>query len=106
VALRRHARPHDSGEVRNPGKDLRGVRLVVGSGGVLRYASPVALQRILAPSIGDHAGGWKVPDRADLAVDVRYVLAAAGLLASSYPEAAARLVTGALKRLPTAAAEP
>jgi uncharacterized protein (TIGR01319 family) len=100
VALRRHSRPQESGEVRNPGKDLRGVRLVVGSGGVLRHADPVALQRILAPAIGDHAGGWKVPDRAALAVDVRYVLAAAGLLAPSYPEGAARLATRALLSLP------
>jgi uncharacterized protein (TIGR01319 family) len=100
VALRRHARPHDSGEVRNPGKDLRGVRLVVGSGGVLRYANPQALQRILAPAVADFAGGWKVPDHASLAVDSRYVLAAAGLLAPSYPEAAARLLRGALLAAP------
>jgi MutL protein len=99
VALRRHARPQLSGEVRHPGKDLRQVRLVVGSGGVLRYAEPAALNRILAPALGDHAGGWKVPEGAALAVDAQYVLAAAGLLAGSYPQAAARLVTRALVRL-------
>ena len=106
IALRRHARPHDSGEVRHHGKDLRGVRLVVGSGGVLRHADPAALQRILAPAVADHGGGWKVPDRAELAVDARYVLAAAGLLASTHPEAAARLATGALTRLPSGAVRP
>ncbi|HEY5033344.1 MAG TPA: glutamate mutase L [Actinomycetes bacterium] len=106
VALRRHARPQESGEVRNPGKDLRGVRLVVGSGGVLRHAGPRALQRILAPAVGDHAGGWKVPDRAALAVDSRYVLAAAGLLAASYPDAAARLLSRTLQALPRTAAAP
>ena len=96
VALRRHARPQESGLVRRPGKDLRQVQLVVGSGGVLRYAGPEALQRILAPATGDHAGGWKVPENAALSIDARYVLAAAGLLARSYPQAAARLVTSAL----------
>ena len=106
IALRRHARPQESGEVRHRGKDLRGVRLVVGSGGVLRHADPEALQRILRPAVGDHAGGWKVPDRAGLAVDARYVLAAAGLLASTHPEAAARLATGALTRLPSGAVRP
>lgn len=100
VALRRHARPQESAELRTPGKDLRQVRLVVGSGGVLRHASPGRLARILAPVRADHAGGWKVPERAALAVDVRYVLAAAGLLAAEHPEAAARLATGALAQLP------
>jgi uncharacterized protein (TIGR01319 family) len=100
VALRRHARPQESGEVRRPGKDLRMVRLVVGSGGVLRYAEPDVLRQILAPARTDHAGGWKVPERAALAVDARYVLAAAGLLAQQYPEAAARLATAALVPLP------
>jgi uncharacterized protein (TIGR01319 family) len=101
IALRRHARAQDSGQVRHLGKDLRQVRLVVGSGGVLRHAEPGALRRILAPARADHAGGWKVPERAELAGDLRYVLAAAGLLASSYPQAAARLGTGALVRLGT-----
>jgi uncharacterized protein (TIGR01319 family) len=106
VALRRHARPQESGEVRRPGKDLRNVRLVVGSGGVLRYAEPAVLQRILAPALADHAGGVKVPERAALAVDGRYVLAAAGLLAAQYPRAAAALATGALIRLPRPARQP
>lgn len=99
VALRRHARAQDSGQVRHPGKDLRQVRLVVGSGGVLRHADPGALAQILAPARGDHAGGWKVPVRAGLAADLRYVLAAAGLLAGDHPRAAARLATSALTRL-------
>ncbi|HEX5018368.1 MAG TPA: glutamate mutase L, partial [Actinomycetes bacterium] len=37
VALRRHAKPHVTGEVRYPGKDLSRVSLIVGSGGVLRH---------------------------------------------------------------------
>ena len=100
VALRRHSRPQPDGEVRTPGKDLSGVRLAVGSGGVLRYAEPRALGEILRPVLDDYAGGWRLPDRADLAVDARYVLAAAGLMAAEHPEAAARLVAGELAPLP------
>jgi uncharacterized protein (TIGR01319 family) len=91
VALRRHARPQDSGQLRTPGKDLRRVRLVVGSGGVLRHGGPAAVRFALDPARSDHAGGWRVPERAALAVDARYVLAAAGLLAGENPMAAARL---------------
>ena len=96
VALRRHARPHESGEVRSPGKDLRQVRLVVGSGGVLRHASEQRLAEILQPARSDHAGGWRVPAGARLAVDRRYVLAAAGLLAADHSEAAAAVLAAEL----------
>ena len=92
VALRRHARDGGGG-----GKDLRGVRLVVGSGGVLRHAGPDRLAEILAPALGDLAGGWWVPERAELAVDARYVLAASGLLAGTHPQAAARLLQANLQ---------
>lgn len=92
VALRRHARPHESGEVRHPGKDLRRVRLVVGSGGVFRHGAPDAVDAMLAPAVSDLAGGWRVPERATTTVDRQYVLAAAGLLADEHPEAAARLL--------------
>jgi len=88
VALRRHARPAPG----SPGRDLRGVRLVVGSGGVLRHADPAAALDALRPALGDHAGGWRVPERARLAVDGRYVLAAAGLLSLHRSDAAGRLV--------------
>ena len=84
VALRRHGR--------GSGKDLRQVRLVVGSGGVLRHAS-VGLQRqVLAPATSDLAGGWALPAAARSVVDESYVLAAAGLLSADHPEAAARLL--------------
>jgi uncharacterized protein (TIGR01319 family) len=106
VALRRHARPQESGEVRTQGRDLRQVRLVVGSGGVLRHADHPALKAILAPALSDTAGGWKVPEHAALAVDGRYVLAAAGLLGADHPVAAARLATSALTTLPPAAPAP
>jgi uncharacterized protein (TIGR01319 family) len=85
VALRRHARGVESGGVRRPAKDLRPVRLVVGSGGVLRHASAERRTAILAPATTDLAGGWKVPEHPAVVVDERYVLAAAGLLAGDHP---------------------
>lgn len=87
VALRRHGRG---------GKNLRDVRLVVGSGGVLRHADTALRARILRPATGDLAGGWPVPEKARMQVDERYVLAAAGLLVDEYPEAAAWLVWSCL----------
>ena len=87
VALRRHGRG---------GKDLREVALVVGSGGVLRHATPARAERVLAPATADLAGGWAVPEKARVIVDDRYVLAAAGLLAQEHPDVAAALVTGVL----------
>ena len=84
VALRRHGR--------GSGKDLRQVRLVVGSGGVLRHASAVVRRQVLGPATSDLAGGWALPAAARTVVDESYVLAAAGLLADEYPVAAARLL--------------
>ena len=87
LALRRHGRD----------RDLRDVRLLVGSGGVLRHASPEAAGRILTAALTDHAGGWPLPRAATAVVDRDYVLAAAGLLAAEHPAAA----VGLLQRLPT-----
>ncbi|GAA3515701.1 glutamate mutase L [Actinocatenispora rupis] len=90
VALRRHARGERRADgSRRPGRDLRQVRLVVGSGGVLRH-DPHA-PAVLAAALTDHAGGYPLPTRAATVVDHRYVLAAMGLLAADHPEAAARL---------------
>jgi len=88
VALRRHARP--AGPT-SPGKDLRRVTAVIGSGGALRHADPAAQQQVLRPATTDHAGGWRVPEHPAVVVDTDYVLFAAGLLAEQHPEAAARL---------------
>jgi uncharacterized protein (TIGR01319 family) len=85
VALRRHGRPATATSAPRP---LRDVRLVVGSGGVLRYADPARQQRILRPAVSDHGGGWRVPEGARTAVDDQYVLFAVGLLAGPYPAAA------------------
>lgn len=89
VAVRRHARPAAPGQ---GGRPLRGVRLVVGSGGVLRHGSPALRRAVLEPVLADHAGGWPVPREARLAVDEGSVLFAAGLLARSHPQAARALV--------------
>jgi hypothetical protein len=91
VALRRHARGHSPGPglPRTGGRDLRDVRLVVGSGGVLRHGGG---RYVLEAVLGDTAGGWAAPDRARTVVDERYVLAAAGMLAIDHRDAAAHLV--------------
>jgi uncharacterized protein (TIGR01319 family) len=97
VALRRHGRPANPAAAPRPLKD---VALVVGSGGVLRHNADGVRTQVLAPAVRDHAGGWRVPERARLAVDDRYVLFAAGLLAEHEPAAAARLVAGSLREVP------
>ncbi|MEV7231172.1 glutamate mutase L [Polymorphospora sp. NPDC051019] len=90
VALRRHARGGGRGE--RAARDLRDVRLVVGSGGVLRHTRGGA--GVLAAALADHAGGWAVPRAPRTVVDVDYVLAAVGLLAEEFPVAAAGLARG------------
>ncbi|MCA2214999.1 glutamate mutase L [Jidongwangia harbinensis] len=91
VALRRHARGHAPGPglPRTGGRDLRDVRLVVGSGGVLRHGGGDA---VLDAVLGDTAGGWAAPTAARRMIDTEYVLAAAGLLATDHPAVAAELV--------------
>ncbi|ASW55078.1 glutamate mutase L [Plantactinospora sp. KBS50] len=90
VAVRRHARGGAVGE--RAARDLRDVRLLVGSGGVLRYASPGDRSAVLSAVLTDYAGGWAVPRAARPVVDADYVLAAGGLLAAEHPVAAARLL--------------
>jgi hypothetical protein len=82
VAVRRHGRD----------RDLRRVRLVVGSGGVLRHAGRAAAAGVLDAVLADHAGGWRAPTSATVIVDHEYVLAAAGLLAERAPHAARGLL--------------
>jgi uncharacterized protein (TIGR01319 family) len=93
VALRRHARGYSAGpgQPRTGGRDLRDVRLVVGSGGVLRHGGG---DTVLDAVLGDTAGGWAAPAAARRVVDSRYVLAAAGLLAAEHPGAAVGLLHG------------
>jgi len=91
IALRRHARGHSAGpgQPRTGGRDLREVRLVVGSGGVLRHGGG---RYVLDAVLHDTAGGWAAPTNARAVVDREYVLAAAGLLAIDHRDAAAALV--------------
>jgi uncharacterized protein (TIGR01319 family) len=91
VALRRHAR----------GQDLREVALLVGSGGVLRYASAEQARSVLDVALHDHAGGWALPRAAQPVVDVDYVLAAAGLLAGEHRASAVGLLRSRLLSAPT-----
>ncbi|MEU4776011.1 glutamate mutase L [Micromonospora sp. NPDC023644] len=90
VALRRHARGAATGE--RAGRDLRDVRLLVGSGGVLRHAAAADAAGVLGAVLADHAGGWPLPRAARPVVDVDYVLAAGGLLAAEHPQAAGALL--------------
>jgi uncharacterized protein (TIGR01319 family) len=91
IALRRHTRGHSAGPglPRTGGRDLRDVRLVVGSGGVLRHGGG---DHVLGAVLTDTAGGWALPDRARTVVDQQYVLAAAGLLCVDHPVAAGGLL--------------
>jgi uncharacterized protein (TIGR01319 family) len=93
IAVRRHGRPERPGAAPRP---LREVHRVIGSGGVLRHGQPSAAEAILGPLLADHGGGWTVPDRAALSVDVHATLFAAGLLAADAPVAAARLARAGL----------
>ena len=91
IALRRHARGHSTGpgQPRTGGRDLRDVRLVVGSGGVLRHGGGAY---VLDAVLSDRSGGWAGPSSARTVVDEHYVLAAAGLLAIDHRDAAVALV--------------
>ncbi|MCW2640617.1 MAG: glutamate mutase [Dactylosporangium sp.] len=94
VALRRHARGEAVGgatAARRGGKDLGAVRLLIGSGGVLRHAPPPRSAAVLTAVLADHAGGWRLPKAAIPRVDQAYVLAAVGLLAGDFPDAAIAL---------------
>ncbi|WP_426241802.1 glutamate mutase L [Nocardioides sp. LHG3406-4] len=99
LALRRHAGRSkvvvspEGRVVERTGKDLREVDLLVGSGGVLRNGRPGVAQRVFAGSTGAEIdGAWQLPRAPRTVVDHDYVLAAAGLLVGTHPEAAYRLV--------------
>lgn len=85
VAARRHGRPGAPGDAPRPLKD---VRLLLGSGGVLRHAPAEDADQVLAAVLGDHGGGWRPPVEARTQVDTDYLLLAAGLLAREHPEVA------------------
>jgi uncharacterized protein (TIGR01319 family) len=88
VAVRRHARPPAPGAGPRP---LADVRVVVGSGGVLRHASGQGRAEVLHAVATDHAGGWRVPREAALVTDTASLLFAVGLLREANPEVARAL---------------
>jgi uncharacterized protein (TIGR01319 family) len=88
IAVRRHARR----DAATAGRDLTDVRLLIGSGGVLRHAPPRRAGAVLAAVLADHAGGWTVPRHATTVIDRRYALAPAGLLAAEAPQVALALL--------------
>jgi uncharacterized protein (TIGR01319 family) len=90
VALRRHLRAEAA--YGPGGAGARGVGLVVLSGGVFRHADPAAMDGVVARLAADRGGAGSVLDGTPVAVDRRYVLAAAGLLAAEHPPAAAGLL--------------
>ncbi len=81
----------DGRRVERSGTDLREVGLLVGSGGVLRHATPAAVSRIVGGLVGASPHGWQLPEHAAVVVDRDYVLAAVGLLVERRPAAAAGL---------------
>jgi hypothetical protein len=66
------------------------VRLLVGSGGVLRHHDGRA-EDVLLRHLDAHSG-WQLPESPHAVVDRDYVLAPAGLLAADHPEAAYALL--------------
>ncbi|MGL5866110.1 MAG: glutamate mutase L [Dermatophilaceae bacterium] len=93
VAVRRHGRsPRASGRPR----PLADVRLLVGSGGVLRHGRSGLGAGVLESVRTDHAGGWRVPDAAATVVDRQYALVAIGLLADASPHTAQCLARAVL----------
>ena len=81
----------DGRVVERSGKDLREVRLLVGSGGVLRHGTAGVVDRVLGGLVGVSPEGWQLPERPRVVVDRDYVLAAVGLLSERRPRAAAAL---------------
>jgi uncharacterized protein (TIGR01319 family) len=93
IAARRHARPGADGS-----RDLTHVGLCVGSGGVLRHADPAAALGVLEAVLADYAGGWRLPERARVVIDRKYLLAPIGLLEMTARPAAARALAEELIR--------
>ena len=97
LAMRRHVGRSrvvvgpDGRRVERTGTDLREVGLLVGSGGVLRHASPEAVSRIVGGLVGASPHGWQLPEHPAVVVDRHYVLAAIGLLHERRPAAAEAL---------------
>jgi uncharacterized protein (TIGR01319 family) len=102
IALRRHLRAEAAYGA--GGASARAAGLVVLSGGVFRHADPAAVDAVVSRLSADAGGAGSVVADTAVAVDRRYVLAAAGLLAAAHPEAAPALARGLLSATVTAPA--
>jgi uncharacterized protein (TIGR01319 family) len=110
IAMRRHAGSAETVYTANGpvqvqrGKDLSGVALVIGTGGVIAASRDPAA--VLAPALADPAEPASLrPRAARLCVDRGYALFAAGLLAQAEPAAAFRLACASLDELAGADAD-
>jgi len=65
---------------------------VILSGGPIRYASAAERAALIATVLADRGGARSVLLDAEVRYDSRYVLAAAGLLATDFPDAARGLI--------------
>ncbi len=98
VAVRRHARGESVAGRRTGAKDLSRLRVLVGSGGVLRHACASDSAWILDGVRQDHAGGWVVPRASESIVDTSYLLAPIGLMATRHDSIAVELARALLAR--------
>ena len=80
------------------GKDLSGVKTVIGTGGPLAHGATPA--SILKAALADPADPFSLrPLAPALFIDAQYLLYASGLLAAAEPEAAFALALGSLRPL-------
>jgi uncharacterized protein (TIGR01319 family) len=100
-ALRRHcgrlsviSGPGQPARIRTDGPDLREVRRLIGTGGILVRSE--AGEQVLRDALGRLEDRTLSPRNPAIAIDRHYVLAAAGLLADVDRDAAIGLVRGAL----------
>ncbi len=80
------------------GKDLTGVRYVIGTGGPLAHGATPA--SVIRAALADAADPFSLrPSNPALLIDADYLLYASGLLAATEPDAALALALGSLKPL-------
>lgn len=89
IALRRHVRAEAAyGVVGSAGASARSASTVILSGGAIRHASDAERAELIASVLDDRGGARSVLLGAEVRCDLRYVLAAAGLLAKDFPAGA------------------
>lgn len=111
IALKRHcgrlaiSLTAGGASIRREGRDLRDVPTLVATGGVFEHADSDRIRAALDDATVAE-DGCLLPRALSLTIDRRYVMAAVGLLASEYPEQAARLFTDHVMRLDQAQRRP